>query len=249
MDREKFAQKLKEARTAANLTQKDVANIIKRPQQTIAAWEVGRSQPDMDTLSKLLQLYHTSANAFFEYQSSFDFKVTSDEAEYIKKYRTLDQYGKDTVNIILDREYERSIQAPGLLDNNLNEKVLRLFHSELKTSAGTGWELEEEEMEQWKVLWNELTRKADFCVDVAGKSMEPMFYDGDILLIRSQPAVNIGEIGLYIFDGNGYVKRQEDGYIHSLNPEYKDIFPTEECSIECKGLVLGILKPEWIVEK
>lgn len=111
MDRESFALKLKEGRASSGLTQKDVADILNRPQQTIGAWEVGRSQPDMDTLSKLLQLYHISANDFFDFNEEFDFKITSEEEKRIKKYRTLDQYGKNAVDAILNCENERCMQS------------------------------------------------------------------------------------------------------------------------------------------
>lgn len=111
MDRETFALKLKEGRIASGLTQKDVSDILKRPQQTIGAWEVGRSQPDMDTLSKLLQLYRISANDFFEFDEELDFKVTLEEKAHIKKYRVLDQYGKNAVEAILNCENERCIQT------------------------------------------------------------------------------------------------------------------------------------------
>lgn len=248
MNREAFALKLKEGRIASGFTQKDVADALGRPQQTIGAWEVGRSQPDMDTLSKLLQLYHISANDFFEFDEEFDFKVTSEERTHIKKYRTLDEYGKDAVNAILDCEYNRCTQQ-STDETSEPSKVIYLAHSELKASAGFGWNLDEQQMEKWKVLLNDITRKADFCVDVSGDSMEPKFHDGDIILVRSQPSVELGEIGLYVFDGCGYVKRQGDGKIESINPQYPDIEPTESSDIDCKGLILGILDPEWIIEK
>lgn len=50
MEKKVIANKLKEARLASGLTQKEVAIAIGRPQQTVAAWETARSQPDADTL-------------------------------------------------------------------------------------------------------------------------------------------------------------------------------------------------------
>lgn len=107
MDKSVFAKKLKDARTEAGYTQAAVAELINRPQPTIGAWEVGRSQPDMDTLATLLRLYHMSANQFFEYDSSQKESLTPIEREHIKKYRTLDEHGKDMVDMVLDKEYER----------------------------------------------------------------------------------------------------------------------------------------------
>ena len=246
-----FATRLKERRESLGISRTKLAQTLGVTPSAVGNYENGISSPKEEILYKIFSALDVEPNYLWQDEmsgSSIRFLVSYPEQEHIQKYRALDEHGKHMVNIVLEAETER-MKASDNLQEHSPKRTIQLFHSELKTSAGTGWELEEEEMEQWKVLWNDLTRKADFCVDVAGNSMEPLFYNGDILLIRSQPAVSIGEIGLYIFDGNGYVKRQEDGYIHSLNPEYKDIFPTEECSIECKGLVLGVLKPEWIVEK
>ena len=43
MEKKVIANKLKEARLASGLTQKEVAIAIGRPQQTVAAWETARS--------------------------------------------------------------------------------------------------------------------------------------------------------------------------------------------------------------
>lgn len=107
----KYAQKLKEARTNAGLTQLDAARAIQRPQQTLAAWETGRSQPDANTLSELLQLYRVSPNDFFEYDD-VPTHVSNAEYNHIKKYRTLDEYGKDLVDTVLDLEHARCTAQP-----------------------------------------------------------------------------------------------------------------------------------------
>ena len=49
----------------------------------------------------------------------------------------------------------------------------------------------------------------------------------------------IGEIGLFIVNGNGYIKQLQDGYLHSLNPEYDDIQLDESDTTRIVGRVLG----------
>ena len=84
---------------------------------------------------------------------------------------------------------------------------------------------------------------------MAGDSMEPLYSDGDTVLVHAQPAINPGEIGLYVYRGDGYIKRQGDGCLHSLNPRYPDIVPCDGEAIVCKGRVLGKLAAAWIVSK
>lgn len=172
--------------------------------------------------------------------------LNKNEEEHIKKYRVLDGHGKRLVDLITETEYERCTAKPALTLITPEVKTLVLPHNQLKASAGTGYYLDDEAMEDWTVLFNDQTRRADFCVDVEGDSMEPMYYDGDTLLVRSQPSIDVGQIGLYIMDGKGYVKRQGDGCLQSINPRYEDITPTEYVPIECKGLVICKLEESWV---
>lgn len=115
MEKQIFANKLKNARIESGYTQKEVAAIINRPQQTIAAWEVGRSQPDINTLGDLLRLYKISANSFFDFKNSKEDSISNLEMQHIKKYRALDTHGKDIVDTVLEKEYERVQQDEDLV--------------------------------------------------------------------------------------------------------------------------------------
>ena len=74
--------------------------------------------------------------------------------------------------------------------------------------------------------------------------MMPHFKDGDVVLVRSQPYVNVGEIGIFVIDGNGYIKERGDDRLISINPEYDDIYFEEDQDIRCKGLVIGTLEED-----
>ena len=86
-----------------------------------------------------------------------------------------------------------------------------------------------------------LTSEADFALKIQGDSMKPKFSDGDIILIRTQPCVEIGEIGIFILNNEGYVKKFEGDRLVSLNKKYSDIIFQEYDNICCKGKVLGKL--------
>ena len=59
---ETFAQKLTEARKQAGYTQRQVAEILKISKSTIASYEVGRTQPDIETLGRLADFYCVSVD-------------------------------------------------------------------------------------------------------------------------------------------------------------------------------------------
>ncbi len=159
---------------------------------------------------------------------------TAAEQEHIKKYRTLDTHGQKAVSAVLDVEYERCTEKA---EPNRAE-LIEISINYSPVSAGLGDELED--YEQWdkvNVLLTPESRKADFVLRVDGDSMEPKFHDGDYILIRKQPAVDIGQIGIFDVDGKGYVKKYGGDRLISLNKEYPDIILTEDSC--CLGFVIG----------
>lgn len=59
---ETFAQKLVQARKNAGYTQRQVAEILNLKQSTIAGYEIGRTEPDIETLGKLADFYCVSVD-------------------------------------------------------------------------------------------------------------------------------------------------------------------------------------------
>ncbi len=59
---ETFAQKLKKAREETGFTQREVAKELNMKQATIASYETGRTQPDIETMCRLIDFYQINAN-------------------------------------------------------------------------------------------------------------------------------------------------------------------------------------------
>lgn len=57
---ETFSQKLVQARKDAGYTQNTVAELIGIKRSTLAGYEIGRTQPDIETLGKLADFYNVS---------------------------------------------------------------------------------------------------------------------------------------------------------------------------------------------
>lgn len=62
MYQETFAQKLKQARNDQGLTQRQVTKDTKIPQSTIANYETGRTEPNIENLGILADYYGVSAD-------------------------------------------------------------------------------------------------------------------------------------------------------------------------------------------
>lgn len=120
--------------------------------------------------------------------------------------------------------------------------MIEIRHSIYKVSAGTGYDLDDGD--QWDTIEIPDTpeaNKADFALTISGDSMEPVYYNGDIVLVRSQSAVDNGEIGIFIVEDNGYIKKYGGDRLISLNAAYDDIMFSDYNpeDIRCMGLVIG----------
>lgn len=59
---ESFPQKLQKARNDTGLTQREVEKETGIKQSTLAGYETGRTQPDIETLGQLIDFYNIPAN-------------------------------------------------------------------------------------------------------------------------------------------------------------------------------------------
>lgn len=109
----------------------------------------------------------------------------------------------------------------------------------LPASAGSGVQLDDGFTEPMQIKHTSIAERANYAVRVSGNSMEDKYYDGDIVLIETCPDIEIGEIGIFIVNDQGYIKQRGEDRLISLNPEYDDIFIHEEDVVYCRGRVLG----------
>jgi len=57
-----FSERLKDLRKIKNLTQKQLAEILRTTNSSICDWECGRSQPDFETLVCIAEFFEVSAD-------------------------------------------------------------------------------------------------------------------------------------------------------------------------------------------
>lgn len=230
---------INELKKEKGLTNLQLAKLSGTTLSTIDKITAGINQnPKLDTLKAICKVLGCSLNDFEDSPTVTTFSEL--EKTHIKKYRTLDEHGKKAVDCILNVEYERveATRTPVIPIGN----VITLSEFEQPVSAGKGVYLGDgSQTITREVPSNDLTRQADFILRVSGNSMEPKYSDGDRILIKRQPDVNIGEEGIFILNNEGFVKVREKDRLISLNAEYEDIVFHDNDNVECRGKVLGKL--------
>ena len=193
-----------------------------------------------------------------------NYTLSDEEIEFVKKYRELDTCGKDIATFVVNREHARinegkveveepvkeltkstaKIIEPSVVRKAMNEVAARrsIFLYDMPVSAGSGVYLDDSAAEKINIPNNEKTKSADFALRISGNSMEPKYHDGDILLVERCDNPNVGELAIFVLDGQGYFKQYGGDRLISLNPEFTDILFKDYSEIACCGKVVGKLK-------
>lgn len=168
------------------------------------------------------------------------YRLTNKEENLIEKYRSLDDFGVDAVDTILGIEISRNL----FYDNKIKYIYKPLtFQS---AAAGLGDIVSDQDYEMVKLPRTSESELADFVIRVTGDSMEPAYSDRDCVLIRKQISIYDGDVGLFVYQGDVFIKIWQEGQLRSLNQNYAPIKITDWDRFQTVGKVLG--KTEIIKE-
>ena len=238
-----FGEKIKSARKAKGLTQKQLAAKINAAHNSISDWENDKNKPDPDTIELLCGVLEITPNYLLA-ASPDDFSPK--DKLLVRRYNDLDSIGQSHVDSVLQWETERVQQIEQaastvveVADSDSQGRVLQYFHS---VSAGAGEVLFDDVYTERITVPNKPQyHRVAYAVKVSGHSMEPLYHDKDILLVEPTCEISVGEIGIFNVNGQAYVKKLGKGKLISLNKGYDDIPLTEESL--CMGRVVDSLKP------
>lgn len=219
---------------------KEFCNAVGISFNTYQNYETGKRVPTADMLITLADFYGVSVDYLLGREPETDplkmFNISAqavDSDKFIEEYEKLPELAKQ---IFIDTMLKLSEAA------TKREKEDRLisikFFERTAVSAGTGLYDDNNEYPTVKrVPDNAITRAADFCCYVSGDSMEPDYYDGDLICVKVQPSVEVGEVGVFVINGELFVKKLGANGLVSLNPKYSTIKKSPD--IICQGKVLG----------
>ena len=193
--------------------------------------------PQIDTIKAIARALECTLEDFDDNSNLKNYSAV--EKKLIADYRKLDDYSKEVVQVVIRKELERNIPNEPNYDNIIPIKKYQVPYYDMPVSAGTGNPLDEEYPEKVD-LAEQPPKGTDFIVRVSGDSMEPTYHDGDKLFVKEQPSIEIGEIGIFVVDGNAYVKELGVDRLISHNEKYSDRIINEYIRNECCGKVLGI---------
>lgn len=118
-----IGKRIKQARENIGLTQKELGELIGVTSSAITNYENETSHPKEPIMYALINALHVDANFLFQdCVLNQDILITLSERKHIKKYRTLDEYGKKAVDAVLNIEFERCEHKTECQDTKSQQK-------------------------------------------------------------------------------------------------------------------------------
>lgn len=196
-----FKQRLREVRTEAKISQKDLANQLFISQQAYAKYELGTSSPSIETLNKLATILNV--------QVDYLLGNVNDPFGRLDNQAMLDDINSyETIDNIFPLQLKR---IPLLGEIACGKPIMCNEERESYIMSGT-------------------SLNADFCLKAKGDSMkDARILDGDIVFIQETSIVDQGEIAVVIIDNEATLKRvyyypeQAKLILNPANPAYEPL--------------------------
>ena len=225
--------------TLANLrkgkgyTQDEVVEYINKysvksyTRQMVSHWEKGVAMPTVEQFLLLCELYSVK-----DIQKTF--RGIDTDFQNLSRLNSLGKMKVEEYISVLLGNSLYSISAN--TDIVQQRKYMRLYY--IPVAAGLGSFLDSDSYEDIEID-DTVPSDADFAVKVSGDSMLPRFIDGQIVFIKEQQTLNVGEIGIFSMNGDAYIKKLGNGEFVSINPQYEPIRFSEHDSVYIFGKVVG----------
>lgn len=250
-----YIARIKKLKSEKKITNEKLSELTGIPLGTLSKIMAGIS--DSPKLSNIVAISE-ALGCSIEYivngtpDNSNNYTLSPEEMDFIELYRQLDSHSKEVIKTLAIKEAERA-STPGVTKqksakilstptsvSHAGKRTVLLY--DLSVSAGTGVYLDDAQTSEISIPDNEKTRVADFALRINGNSMEPKYHDGDIVLVEDTDSVEVGELGIFVLDGNGYFKVFGGDRLISLNSDYGDIILRGYSEVVCCGRVVGKLK-------
>jgi len=260
--REKIRISLEKYIAASGYTQKEIAEKLGVSKSSITNWIKGKNSPDANLVMPICNLLSITLAQFYGEEEDFhDKKETtgkekttsySDEAMKLAwDYDDLDGHGKRVVRLVADEEKDRCNEERKAQKDALRERRVQMELSEeieptvlfvvpkydLPMSAGTGVQAGEEFPENYRLI-KEPPRGTSYIAPISGNSMEPTFFNGQLVFVHATGQIPIGKVGVFFMDGQQWIKELGEGVLIPHNKIYDPIQITED--FRCQGLVLDV---------
>lgn len=262
-----IGSRIRAMRIQKAMTQGELSDAIGVSKVALSSWENEARTPSTAAIIQLSRTLNVSTDYLLGVSAGREYTPfihSNSERKLLDDYRTLDSYGKSAVRSICAIEKARVLSIQGYTVSNFGSDMLT--HGRMiplySTPSAAGVSIPVDDDEYKMILVDDdVPYTADFAVKIQGDSMLPYIHDGEIVYIRRDSNLDIGDVGIFCVDGAMYCKQyyiddERNLYLLSANEALKDtnvyIGAESGSNVKCYGKVLlghNIPLPEYFVNK
>lgn len=235
-----------------NLKQVDASKKIGISKNAISNYVNGNRIPDYKSLIRLSDFFDVSIDWILTGKQHIS-DLANDELTLLNDYRKLKESDRFKIRGMIElklhelsTEYTQSthINTSYIKETNETNKYIPIIG---KVAAGKP--IEAITYSHDDLISAPITDDIDYALTIKGDSMEPSIPNASTVLIKEQPSLETGEIGIISIDNYVTCKKfyQYDNYIElrSINSKYSPIIvhKNEQHTIRIIGKVISLLKP------
>ncbi len=240
---------IRKYRRKAGMSQTEFADQFDTLRQTVGKWETGKAVPNMSKLIEICEWFNIPKEELFGLSMQEPGEVlTAEEKQLIDRFREM---GPMFRRLLLHTagQYRIEEEKARIDAKKQAYSVYRYVNS--SASAGTGNEFSDSTDFQYKFIRRSRYEKtADCIVRVSGRSMEPVYHDGDYVYVRNAESAEPGEDVICSFRSGLIIKRLDEyRRLFSLNPDYPFGNDHDQDDIRINGIVLGVADPDDIASE
>ena len=241
----RYGSRIKAFRLRAGMTADQLAGALGISKSSVRNWECGLTRPDPEFLYRMFSLLDVEPNEFFGIRGVGSL-LTAGERSLLDAYRALDPAGREDAEALLESLLSRARRRKLV---SALERMSGVTDWGRYAAAGDGADWPEFPEGETVILYaSPMVARADEIITVTGRSMEPQFHDGDRVLVEHCSELRNGDTGIFHVPGlGGVIKQKAYDRLHSVNPDFDDIFPCED-GASVVGRVLGRVEPGMIPE-
>lgn len=238
---------MKKYREIAGLSQAELADLIDVNRNSVYNWENGKRTPDVDSIRKLCFSLHMPVQELLGITDNEE-APNQQELILLSQYRAMSQHTKAVALKAMTAMADEDIRQQ---EQELIANYCVISIQNTHAAAGTGCTyIDDPELKHCFVRKNTKSRRADTLVVVSGRSMEPLYYDGDMIYVRYASGGNENDV-LVCSTADGMVVKKVDaeGRLYSVNPDLPFGKKYEDDNVHVLGRVIGVVDPEDIASE
>lgn len=231
---EMFTDRLIKLRQARGWTKKEFSARIGKTQQTVGKWENGSNAPTFKDLVKLVGLFGVTSDYLLglsDSPSKYAYPPINDnkQEQVEEMFKELDEENQDATVDFIENRLDNQHISKEIKENDLKKQIG--INDERPTKRisiyarvnSQGFELSEVPVDC--LDYPVPIPVHDIAIKVVGKSMEPSFFDDEVLFIMKDSILRAGDISIVQINSRFFVMKvgqnRENGDI-LLNPLNSD---------------------------